>query len=685
MTLLLKSESISLRFLNRAAERDGSDSQGEAGRNGRRRDAQRAAERAEQWFTALQDMLREISEPDPAPSFRDTKLWVGTWNMGNAAPDAEQVRHWLGLDTGLHAIYAVGLQESTFPLSKEEKRFGSLNTYIGEVLLSVLGTEYHVLEVKSMWEIRLLLIAHDEILPHIEVLDTATEATGIGGVGGNKGGVGIAISLHRTTVCFVTAHLAAHQHMTAKRNADCYNIFKGMRSLAATKIPGTKQLDPSICFDHVFFFGDLNYRLAAPMEAVLDIIEEDQPEWTRLHVVDQLREEQNNGRVLSGFNESPPLFAPTFKRIKSGKKGADLSTSRLSMPDSTGEERLSGSEGGSGGGTPWVTGKSKPKIDKGGGGTGGGFNLATLKRVSAFGKEMFAPSPGQKTFKAPPSSGPNNMTILEDDAEADFEDGDSVQPNVGSGAAKTDQSAVGVNEPAIILDRAGQGSRTSLEGARTNKRGSLPASESEEEIAGGSGSGGPSGALAEVEQAARAFSLGYNAQRIPSWCDRVLWRSHPMCYCELTSYQSIPAVETSDHTPVCATFGVRVLLPSNTEESAGDRHQWDLSIGDVKIRIPLAALEEEDALAAAVAVPELLVEFCGNFIRTGYTTPPLACTLSRDASGSNAFLVASFSSAVSLAMTDLSQKFGPQRIILSHLIMQVVALFGSRRVTLVRR
>lgn len=46
----------------------------------------------------------------------------------------------------------------------------------------------------------------------MELLASDVEATGIGGVGGNKGGVAAALSLHGTTnVAFICAHLAAHQ------------------------------------------------------------------------------------------------------------------------------------------------------------------------------------------------------------------------------------------------------------------------------------------------------------------------------------------------------------------------------------------------------------------------------------------------------------------------------------------
>eukprot|EP00966_Prymnesium_polylepis_P219314 5074027-Prymnesium_polylepis.1 len=61
--------------------------------------------------------------------------------------------------------------------------------------------------------------------------------------------------------------------MVKRRNRDCIDIFKGMRSLGAQKQPGTRHLDPTIGFHHVFFFGDLNYRIGAPLDHVLDAIE----------------------------------------------------------------------------------------------------------------------------------------------------------------------------------------------------------------------------------------------------------------------------------------------------------------------------------------------------------------------------------------------------------------------------
>ena len=212
-----------------------------------------------------------------------------------------------------HDVYAIGLQESTFALSKEQRHFGSLNAYMATLLLEVLGGEFRLVECKAMWEIRLLLIAHEEVMPHLEVLDSASEPTGIGGVGGNKGGVAIAIAVHKTSFCFVTAHLAAHQEMTRRRNRDLIDIFRGMRSLAVGKRPGKRALDPSIGFDHTFLFGDLNYRLAAPLETVLDALDEERPVFARLHAYDQVRHTRRHSptqAVTRRSNSGRPACSP---------------------------------------------------------------------------------------------------------------------------------------------------------------------------------------------------------------------------------------------------------------------------------------------------------------------------------------------------------------------------------------
>eukprot|EP01125_Pyxidicula_operculata_P012528 TRINITY_DN4116_c1_g1_i1.p1 TRINITY_DN4116_c1_g1~~TRINITY_DN4116_c1_g1_i1.p1 ORF type:complete len:827 (+),score=164.84 TRINITY_DN4116_c1_g1_i1:19-2499(+) len=48
--------------------------------------------------------------------------------------------------------------------------------------------------------------------------------------------------------------------------------------------------------------------------------------------------------------------------------------------------------------------------------------------------------------------------------------------------------------------------------------------------------------------------------RVPSWCDRVLWKSYPSTKVKLLQYDSVDKVITSDHSPVFASFEVECLL-----------------------------------------------------------------------------------------------------------------------------
>jgi hypothetical protein len=101
----------------------------------------------------------------------------------------------------------------------------------------------------------------------------------------------------------------------------------------------------------------------------------------------------------------------------------------------------------------------------------------------------------------------------------------------------------------------------------------------------------------------------------------------------------------------------------------------------VELQIPLAAFDDEDAAAARTAPPELALEFYGMVIRTGYTTPPLTATLDRgDVRGKPPALAATVGASMCVPLTDLAQRLGPQRLVLAHVIMQVVAVFGTRRV-----
>eukprot|EP00123_Amoebidium_parasiticum_P003793 comp15106_c1_seq1/m.11767 comp15106_c1_seq1/g.11767 ORF comp15106_c1_seq1/g.11767 comp15106_c1_seq1/m.11767 type:complete len:309 (-) comp15106_c1_seq1:851-1777(-) len=111
--------------------------------------------------------------------------------------------------------------------------------------------------------------------------------------------------MYRSTLCFVSAHLAAHQEKVGNRNKDYATIAKGL-NLGHKHRPLTHQ------FDYLFWCGDLNYRIdhVSYEECVRLINLED---WPTLHEIDQLNVERAAGRVFAGFEEAPLEFAPTFK------------------------------------------------------------------------------------------------------------------------------------------------------------------------------------------------------------------------------------------------------------------------------------------------------------------------------------------------------------------------------------
>ena len=87
--------------------------------------------------------------------------------------------------------------------------------------------------------------------------------------------------------------------------------------------------------------------------------------------------------------------------------------------------------------------------------------------------------------------------------------------------------------------------------------------------------------------------------------------------------------------------------------------------------------------------PELMVEFYGAFIRTGYTTPRQTATLlrpegreGREGDEGKATLQATWRSVLVLPVLEGFHKQGEPRMAMAHVVLQLHALFGSRRVAL---
>lgn len=150
--------------------------------------------------------------------------------------------------------------------------------------------------------------------------ESMSEATGVGHVGSNKGGIASCVHVWDTSVCFVNSHLAAHQGKTSRRNSDYKEIVEQIQM-------GMPGLDILHQFHHVVWVGDLNYRLdlgevfgpaanaKTPPKEVFDRIQEmcASGDTAEMLKCDQLRKSIADQRGFVGFTEGDIKHLPTFK------------------------------------------------------------------------------------------------------------------------------------------------------------------------------------------------------------------------------------------------------------------------------------------------------------------------------------------------------------------------------------
>eukprot|EP00899_Mesostigma_viride_P027784 jgi/Mesvir1/8190/Mv12486-RA.1 len=298
---------------------------------GDRDDGQRKL--GEDWYTAgvaAGQVAKFRSAPSPQVKLElslvrgdeecQLNLFCGTWNMGNARPP-EDLSAWIPNDAR-HDLVVVGAQECVY---EPRPQFSSCEDDWLSTLLDAVGVRYSVLAYKSLGAIRLAALVRDDARVAVASVKKDTEATGVGRVMGNKGGVAISLLYWDTSLCFITAHMAAHAGQHKVRNLDYAEVVHNLRI-------GDPRLDVVSQFEHVFWMGDLNYRLhlfpesshskdgskRRPTEAqfaqVTDAIANGSLD--ELLAFDELRREMAAGKAFYRFVEGDICFPPTFKMVK---------------------------------------------------------------------------------------------------------------------------------------------------------------------------------------------------------------------------------------------------------------------------------------------------------------------------------------------------------------------------------
>ncbi|KAH1187835.1 phosphatidylinositol 3,4,5-trisphosphate 5-phosphatase 2 [Mauremys mutica] len=266
-----------------------------------------SARKREAFCQLLQLMKNKHSKQDEPDMI---SVFIGTWNMGSVPPP-KSITSWFtskGLGKTLdemtvtipHDIYVFGTQEN----SMGDKEWVDV---LRGVLKEFTEIEYRPIAMQALWNIKIAVLVKPEHENRISHVSTSSVKTGIANTLGNKGAVGVSFMFNGTSFGFVNCHLTSGNEKTARRNQNYLDILR-LLSL------GDKQLssfDISLRFTHLFWFGDLNYRLDMDIQEILNYI--NRKEFEPLLKVDQLNLEKEKHKVFLRFGEEEISFPPTYR------------------------------------------------------------------------------------------------------------------------------------------------------------------------------------------------------------------------------------------------------------------------------------------------------------------------------------------------------------------------------------
>ena len=159
-----------------------------------------------------------------------------------------------------------------------------------------------------MTAIHIAVFVRRDLKNQVKRIEKSSAATGVGNVMGNKGGIGIGMTIKTVSLLFINSHFTAHQNHIKERNNDYSRISHELTC-------GEQQIDAvadvTNRFDYTFWAGDLNYRVNGTRKMIDSLLEKNLMEV--LQANDQLITEMKNGRVFLNFKEAKINFRPTYK------------------------------------------------------------------------------------------------------------------------------------------------------------------------------------------------------------------------------------------------------------------------------------------------------------------------------------------------------------------------------------
>uniref|UniRef100_A0A8C5M9K4 phosphatidylinositol-3,4,5-trisphosphate 5-phosphatase n=1 Tax=Leptobrachium leishanense TaxID=445787 RepID=A0A8C5M9K4_9ANUR len=262
-------------------------------------------------FCQLLQQMKNKHSGQPEPDM--LTIFTGTWNMGDAGPPKEISSWFLCKGQGKtrdettdyieHDIYVIGTQED--PLNEKE-----WVDILQRSLSEITSSEYKLVTVHTLWNIRIVILAKQEHAHRISHVCTNSVKTGIANTLGNKGAVGASFMFNGTSFGFINSHLTSGSEKKLRRKQNYFNILRFL-------VLGDKKLSPfniAHRFTHIFWLGDLNYRIQLPNTEAENIVQKIKLQHHQeLLMHDQLNMEKKESQVFLHFNEEEITFPPTYR------------------------------------------------------------------------------------------------------------------------------------------------------------------------------------------------------------------------------------------------------------------------------------------------------------------------------------------------------------------------------------
>ncbi|KAJ7650437.1 inositol polyphosphate phosphatase [Roridomyces roridus] len=384
---------------------------------------------------------------------------------------------------------------------------------------------YQLLIKERMMGLYLAIYCHRDIRGFVRSTSRSAVTAGlIGGRVGNKGGVGISVNLEGTTFLFINAHLAAHE---GKVNHRLANFAKIKAELAVDDFLAPDDFrvmseDVTDKFDHTFLCGDLNFRLdISRLHADWLISRQD---YTQALAFDQLRNLIQNGVAFVGFHEAPINFPPTFKydvlrTLKQKRRRSRLErwrtpaerARRLTEVDEHGDEPEPGEDG--------------EESDKEAASLSSSVWTSAHSRHGTEGDDdYFHPSPSSQppsSFSTPGSR--LSVSVAAQKAKSKWLSVLSpssphspvhwLKPKPTSLSARAARHLSSPAEVGRLTDHVDIDARSSSLDDRGMLRPSLNRLSSTKS------------SIPSDEEEEDGDDMPYNSARVPSWCDRILWKT----------------------------------------------------------------------------------------------------------------------------------------------------------------